>query len=501
MKQLYGFLLLVSLALLIGCSSEEDSNVMNESTDSLNNTTDFSADADIIDPTTEGEQYNEYPENQFISVKEEPTSTFSIDADGASYSNAKRYIENGSLPPTEAIRIEEFINYFSYQYPEPTDEHPLAIRTQVGDCPWTEGNKLIQIGLKGKNIPAGDLPPANIVFLIDVSGSMSAANKLPLLKEGFLLLVEEMRPQDKVAIVTYAGSDRVALEATSGNDKQKIINAINNLESGGSTAGAAGITTAYEIAEANFVDAGNNRIILATDGDFNVGPSSQDELVKMVEEKRQNGVFLTVLGFGTGNLNDAMMEQLANNGNGNYEYISSMSEARKVFIQEFGKLYTVAKDVKIQIHFDETVVDSYRLIGYENRLLNNEDFEDDTKDAGELGANQTVTAIYEVTLVPRPSYYNAIPLNVDFRYKLPDEDTSRPMSVDAVDREVKWADCSEDYRFAAATAAFGMLLRESEFAGTTTFDNVIEWAEQARAFDPEGLRAEFVEVVKKAKQL
>jgi len=452
----------------------------------------------------EGENYAEIEENPFVFSAEESTSTFSIDADGAAYANVRRYIEDHSqLPPADAIRTEEMINYFEYNYPEPSSysPHPLEIVTEVGACPWTTTHKLIKIGIKGKNIETADLPAANIVFLIDVSGSMGVANKLPLLKEGFKLLVEEMRPQDQIAIVTYAGHAGVVLPSTSGEEKSKIIEAIEQLGAGGSTAGSEGIITAYQIAEENFVTGGNNRVILASDGDFNVGITNHDDLIKLIEEKRDLGVFLTTLGVGAGNLNDANMEQLANNGNGTYEYIDDINQAKKVFVQEFGKLYTVAKDVKIQIDFDPILVKRYRLIGYENRVLENQGFEDDEKDAGELGSNQTITAFYEIELMPRTSYLGEIPLTVRFRYKQPESDDSELIIVNAVDEEKKWAATSNDYRFAASVVSFSLLLRDSDYKGATSFDQILEWAGSATSYDPNGYRAEFLELVNKAKNL
>ena len=498
----YLFLLLPFVA----CEKEEDSATPN------GNLTGYNLDSNtgVIPSTSEGTgigvvggTYAEIEENPFVFTADESTSTFALDADGGAYSNVRRYLTDGLLPPRDAIRTEEMVNYFAYEYPEPAanDSHPLAIVTEVGACPWTPAHKLIRIGLKGKNIATGDLPPANMVFLIDVSGSMGAANKLPLLKEGFKLLVEEMRPEDRIAIVTYAGYAGVTLPSTSGAEKGTIIEAIESLGAGGGTAGSAGILTAYEIAETNFMAGGNNRVILASDGDFNIGITDRDELINLIEEQRDKGIFLTTIGVGAGNLNDANMEQLANNGNGTYEYIDDIKQAKKVFVEEFGKLYTVAKDVKIQIDFDPILVKRYRLIGYENRVLENEDFEDDTKDAGELGANQTVTAFYEVELMPRTSYLGLVPLNVSFRYKQPDSDESELMIVKAVDEEKTWAECSDDYRFAASVASFSLLLRDSEYKGETSFDDVLQWVEGAYSYDPSGYRAEFLELVNKAKSL
>ena len=333
-----------------------------------------------------GDTYTVVEENSFVDVSEAPVSTFSIDADGASYANIRRFIlKENQLPPKGAVRTEELVNYFDMDYPYQPSQHPISLNGEISSCPWAEGHKLIRIGLKGKPIPEDQLPASNFVFLIDVSGSMSSADKLELLKAGFNLFVDRMENDDRVAIVTYAGDAGLVLESTSGKDKQKIKAAINSLGSGGSTAGAEGIITAYKIAGENFIPKGNNRILLGTDGDFNVGISDRDELIKLIEEKRDNGIYLTVLGVGRGNLNDAALEQIADHGNGHYEYVDDLEQLRKVFIYEFSKFYTVAKDVKVQIEFNPELVQSYRLIGYENRILNEEDFEDDGKDAGEIG--------------------------------------------------------------------------------------------------------------------
>lgn len=482
-----------ALSFLVGCESDESGIFAPQES--------FQNDNGEIDPAA-GENYEDFVENPFVEVNQEPISTFSIDADGGAYANIRRFLtKDNSLPPKGAVRVEEMINYFTFDYPETDGTHPFSITNEVGGCPWNTDHKLIQIGIKGKTTPKEQLPAANLVFLIDVSGSMSSDDKLPLLKEGFKLLVEELRPQDKVAIVTYAGAWGTVLEATSGDEKDKINSAINALSSGGGTNGEGGINGAYEIAQQNFVEGGNNRIIVATDGDFNIGRSSVEEIIDLIEEKRETGIFLTTLGFGTGNYNDAMLERLANNGNGTYQYIDGIEQARKVFIHDFGQLYSVAKDVKIQVEFDSTVVAAYRLIGYENRVLNNEDFEDDTKDAGELGNGQTVTAIYEIKLVPRPSYLGTLPLRVDFRYKQPDSDVSQLVEIQAIDEEKTWANTSESFRFTAAVAAFGMLLRDSEYVGNSTYDEVKNWANTARSFDPNGYRSEFITLIDKAKGL
>ena len=449
---------------------------------------------------TIGEGYNEYVENPFILTTDEPVSTFAIDADGASYANVRRFLRNNQRPPKGAIRTEELINYFQFDYPEPSAGHPISLNGEIAACPWTPGHKLLRIGIKGKHIDKDNLPPTNFVFLVDVSGSMDSDDKLGLLKKAFTIFTDHLRSQDRVAIVTYAGEAGVVLQSTSGDEKSKIKNAISKLKSGGSTNGAGGIHKAYEIALDNFIQGGNNRVILGTDGDFNVGVSSEEELVSLIEEKRESGVFLTTLGVGSGNYQDGKLEQLADNGNGTYEYVDDIEQAEKVFVSEFGKFYTVAKDVKIQIAFDSTVVEQYRLIGYENRLLNEEDFTDDQKDAGEIGVDQTITALYE--LVMKPSFSFTVPaLNIDFRYKLPEEDTSIPLSLDVQNSEVSFENASENMRFATTVAGYGMLLWGSEYAGNLTYDQLISWAGSAQSFDPNNWRSDFVQWIVKAKNL
>lgn len=446
-----------------------------------------------------GENYNEIIENPFILTEEEPTSTFSIDADGASFSNARRFLNDNQLPPVDAIRTEELVNYFNYDYEAPTGAHPIALNGEVSGCPWAPAHRLVRIGIKGREI--GQYPPSNMVLLIDVSGSMSSPDKLDLLKESFKLFVDELSAEDRLAIVTYAGQAGLLLPSTPGNEKAAIKSAIDKLGAGGSTAGAQGIITAYEIAQENYIEGGNNRVVLGTDGDFNVGPSSQEELVRLIEEKRELGIFLTVLGVGTGNLNDAMLEQVANNGNGTYEYIDNLEQAKKVFIYEFGKFYTVAKDVKVQVDFNPSIVHSYRLIGYENRLLENEDFEDDRKDAGEIGAGQTITALYEIVPASGGSALSVPTFSIDFRYKLPDGDASTLLNLEVLDERQDFSQASENMRFAASVASFGLLLRDSEYKGETSYEKIGQWAETATGFDPFGFRQEFLELVQKAGNL
>ncbi|UPT72435.1 MAG: von Willebrand factor type A domain-containing protein [Elusimicrobiota bacterium] len=467
-------------------------------------------------PELDREGYSYILENPFQRVSEHPLSTFSIDVDGASYSNTRRILGENRLPPPDAIRIEEFINYFEYSYPEPEGEHPFSITTEVAACPWNAQHKLVRVGLKGKSMPVQKLPPNNLVFLIDTSGSMYG--ELPLVKKGLLLLVENLRREDTVAIVAYAGSAGLVLPPTRGDRKADIRDAIERLQSGGSTAGGAGIQLAYEEARKNFLKNGNNRVILATDGDFNVGVSSDGELTRMVEEKRKTGVFLSVLGFGRGNYQDAKMEQLANKGNGNYNYIDGIMEAEKVLVKQMGAtLLTIAKDVKLQVEFNPAKAKSYRLIGYEDRLLAAEDFNDDKKDAGELGAGHTVTAIYEVVPpgapdqagpVVDPLKYQAEPapvaggdelLTVKFRYKKPKEDESRLLARALKDEDRAWSEASGDFKFAASAAGFGMLLRSSKAGGSLTWDAVREMAAAGAGSNAD--RAEMVRLIDTARVL
>ncbi len=474
---------------------------------------------------TEG--YASVNENGFRNVKNNPLSTFSIDVDNASYSNLRRFINMGELPPADAVRIEEMINYFKYDYPDPKGEHPFSVFTELADCPWNNRHQLLHVGLRGKSIDKTSLPPSDLVFLIDVSGSMNVPNKLPLLKSAFGLLINELRPQDHVAIIVYAGAAGLVLESTPGNRKDAIMAAIDNLEAGGSTAGGAGLKLAYAEAERNFVKGGNNRIILATDGDFNVGESSNGSMERLVEEKRELGIFITVLGFGMGNVKDDKMEIIADKGNGNYSYIDNLQEARKVLVREFGgTLFTIAKDVKFQIEFNPSKVKSYRLIGYENRLLNDEDFNDDRKDAGEMGAGHNVTALYE--LVPSGSderipsvdplkYQTSVNnkendglmkndhadeyLTIKLRYKKPDGNTSMLLEkpVSGYVRDID--DASDNLRFAAAVAEFGMILRDSEFKGNSTLEGAAKLAKSARGDDEDGYRSELIRLINTVKDM
>lgn len=447
------------------------------------------APADNADFEQNDEEYNYISENGYTAVSSAPLSTFSADVDTASYTNVRRMIDNGSDVPPDAVRIEEFINYFDYDYTDPADGEPFAVHTELSDCPWNDETELLMVGINTKGFDAvlDERPAMNLVFLIDVSGSMYDDNKLPLVQKSFSMLTDNLTAADRVSIVTYAGSDEVVLEGADGNDRKKILRAINDLEAGGSTAGAAGINTAYDIAQKYFIDGGNNRVILATDGDLNVGLSSESELTRLIEEKRESGVFLSVLGFGTGNYKDNRLEALADYGNGNYSYIDSEKEAKKVLVDEMsGTLFTVAKDVKFQLEFNPANVKGYRLIGYENRVMAAEDFNDDTKDAGEIGAGHSVTVLYEI--VPADSKMELGEselkyasdsdgvmgdelLTVNIRYKEPEGGESKLLTY-PVNKSLYSDKMSADMNFASCVAEFGMLLRNSRYIGDVTYKDV-----------------------------
>lgn len=444
---------------------------------------------DEADIQQNDEEYNYIKENGYTAVSSAPLSTFSADVDTASYTNVRRMIDDGMDVPPDAVRIEEFINYFDYDYTDPSDGEPFAVHTELSDCPWNDETELLMVGINTKGFDAvlDERPAMNLVFLIDVSGSMYDDNKLPLVQKSFSMLTDNLTAADRVSIVTYAGSDEVVLEGADGNDRKKILRAINDLEAGGSTAGAAGINTAYDIAQKYFIDGGNNRVILATDGDLNVGLSSESELTRLIEEKRESGVFLSVLGFGTGNYKDNRLEALADYGNGNYSYIDSEREAKKVLVDEMsGTLFTVAKDVKFQLEFNPANVKGYRLIGYENRVMAAEDFNDDTKDAGEIGAGHSVTVLYEI--VPADSKMELGEselkyasdsegvmgdelLTVNIRYKEPEGSESKLLTY-PVNKSLYSDKMSADMNFASCVAEFGMLLRNSRYIGDVTYKDV-----------------------------
>lgn len=461
------------------------------------------------------EDYNAIYENIFLDTLNNPLSTFSVDVDTASYSNIRRFLNSSQKPPIDAVRIEEMINYFTYDYPDPDGGEPFSVTTEIGQCPWNPENNLMLVGLQAQKLSTEELPPNNLVFLLDISGSMNASNKLPLLKSAFKLLIDELDEDDRVSIVVYAGAAGLVLDSTPGNEKDKILDALLSLEARGSTAGAEGINLAYSIAKENFIESGNNRVILATDGDFNVGVSSEAELIRLIEKKRDEGIFLTTLGFGTGNYKDSKMESLADKGNGNYAYIDNIAEARKVLVNEMGAtLNTVAKDVKIQVEFNPGKVKAYRLIGYENRLLRNEDFNDDSVDAGEIGAGHSVTALYEV--VPVDSDFEVS--NVDqlkyqesqlidsseiatlkIRYKKPKDIISKLLSKTVSEEDVGMT--SENLSFAAAVTEFGLILRESKYKGNSSYDHVLQVVKECDDSDDEGYRNEFVKLIEKAKSI
>ena len=461
------------------------------------------------------EEYNRIYENAYKDALSNPLSTFSIDVDTASYANMRRFLKMNQLPPKDAVRIEELINYFHYDYPVPTGKHPFSIFTEMSECPWNPAHRLVHIGLQGKKLADEELPPSNLVFLIDVSGSMGSPEKLPLLKNAFKLLVKELSPEDRVALVVYAGAAGLVQPSTAGNRKETLSIAIDQLRSGGSTAGGGGIELAYKVAAENFIKGGNNRVILATDGDFNIGVSSTGDLVRMIEEKRKQGISLTIMGFGMGNYKDSRMEQLADKGNGNYYYVDGLLEAKKVFVDDMrGTLFTIAKDVKIQVEFNPAKVKAYRLIGYENRLLNKEDFADDTKDAGELGSGHTVTALYEIipygskeeipgvdelkyleTKISPEAFKSKELMTVKLRYKAPDEDTSELITRPLLESQSGLKETTNNFRFSASVAAFGMILRGSEFKGKATLGSVLDMARQSRGEDKHGYRAEFIALV------
>lgn len=457
------------------------------------------------------EEYGKINERGFVSPLSNPLSTFSIDVDTASYANARRYLNSGEKVPQDAVRIEEMINYFKYDYPKPDGDVPFSVYTEISACPWKKDHQLLLIGLQGKEIDISDIPSSNLVFLVDVSGSMQDPNKLPLVKQALLMLVENLRPNDRISIVTYAGSDSVVLSGVSGENKLEITDAIQNLEAGGSTAGARGIETAYKIAKKNFIKEGNNRVILTTDGDFNVGVSSEGELTRLIEKKRKEGVYLSVIGFGEGNIKDNKMEALADNGNGNYSYIDSVLEAKKVLVEEMGgTLLTIAKDVKLQVEFNPAKVEGYRLVGYENRMLNDEDFEDDTKDAGEMGAGHRVTALYEIIPVGSEEKVGGNNLkyqdtqstgsnewlNIDIRYKNPDQDKSQLLTF-AVDETYEKKVMSDNFAFASAVAEFGLLLRDSEYKGDSSFESVYGRAVNLPSVKEDAYKVEFLGMVEK----
>lgn len=469
------------------------------------------------------ETYDKIVENKFIEVSKEPLSTFSIDVDTASYTNIRRFLSRGQRPPVDAVRIEEMINYFSYSYPAPSDGKPFSVHNELTSSPWNKNHKLLRVGLKGKEISWDKRKASNLVFLIDVSGSMEDPNKLPLARQGLKLLVDSLSNKDRVAIVVYAGASGLVLPSTRGNHKEEILAALDRLSAGGSTNGGAGIELAYKTARDNFIKDGINRVILATDGDFNVGTTDREQLETLIKKKAKSGVFLSVLGFGMGNYKDSQVEALANKGNGNYSYVDSYREAKRVLVEQIGgTLITIAKDVKIQVEFNPAKVSGYRLIGYENRMLAKEDFNNDKKDAGDIGAGHNVTALYEIVPVgvkfpkqvddlkyQKSSATSSVPtlsdsdewLTVKLRYKKPSGSRSSKIEIPVKGKASSFRDASLDTRFAAAVASFGMILRGSNFVGDVSYESVKAMALQAKGKDSKGYRDEFIELIEKAQKL
>ena len=526
LRKSYLALVLISSMSLFGCGSSysTDSSAKGECETGMQCETDFfdtsinaecTAEEACIPPslsTPNTERYNTIFENEFIHTTDQAFSTFSIDVDTASYSNVRRFLNDNSLPPADAVRTEEFINYFHYDYPKPEEKLPFSLTQEMISCPWNADHDLLLVGLQGKSLKPEEVPPSNLVFLLDVSGSMNTPNKLPLLKKSFSILTSNLKSTDTVSIVVYAGASGVVLDGTKGNDEATINHALSLLEAGGSTAGAEGIESAYELAQKHFIKGGNNRVILATDGDFNVGPSSDEELIRLIETKRDQGIFLSVLGLGMGNYKDSKLEGLADKGNGNYAYIDTLQEAKKVLGEELNAtLFTIAKDVKIQVEFNPFKVDSYRLIGYENRLLNKEDFDNDLIDAGEIGAGHYVTALYEIVPASSNSTSSAmestcyedttVSMNDEYgllklRYKAPDENNSELMTTKF---SPSLSSNTHNITFASSVAEYCLLLRDSKFKGDSSFDHVLSTLENYK--DEDTYKAEFYDLVHKTQEL
>ena len=494
MKRSIALALFPSLLTIVGsflgsCSISSDSPI----SDSY-----YGMNGNIDCPGSGGDKYDQIVENPFVKTADENVSTFSVDADGASYANMRRYLMEGMLPDKNSVRTEEFLNYFTFDYPDPADGKTVAINSETGVCPWNSEHYLLRLGIKGKSVPESEVPQANFVFLIDISGSMDSDDKLPLLKNSLMTLVDYMRPTDRISIVTYAGGVEKILESTPVSEASTIKKAIKKLSAYGSTSGGAGMKMAYEEAKANFKKGGNNRVIMGTDGDFNVGVTDTDELKEMVQDYAKGGIYLTCCGFGRGNLNDSMMETVSNWGNGTYEYIDSEGEMTKVFVNERSKFYSVANDSKCQVTFDKDMVEAYRLIGYENRKLENDDFENDDKDAGEIGAGQTITALYEI--IPGKSFEAGKSVaKFDFRYKESIGSQSIALSDDVMAQSSD--QLSENLSFAAGVAAYAMLLRNSEYKGKASFDMATELVKAGQGKDPHGYRKQLLELISKAKSL
>ena len=486
---LFPSLLTIVGSFLGSCSISSDSPI----SDSY-----YGMNGNIDCPGSGGDKYDQIVENPFVKTADENVSTFSVDADGASYANMRRYLMEGMLPDKNSVRTEEFLNYFTFDYPDPADGKTVAINSETGVCPWNSEHYLLRLGIKGKSVPESEVPQANFVFLIDISGSMDSDDKLPLLKNSLMTLVDYLRPTDRISIVTYAGGVEKILESTPVSEASTIKKAIKKLSAYGSTSGGAGMKMAYEEAKANFKKGGNNRVIMGTDGDFNVGVTDTDELKEMVQDYAKGGIYLTCCGFGRGNLNDSMMETVSNWGNGTYEYIDSEGEMTKVFVNERSKFYSVANDSKCQVTFDKDMVEAYRLIGYENRKLENDDFENDDKDAGEIGAGQTITALYEI--IPGKAFEAGKSVaKFDFRYKESIGSQSIALSNDVMTQSSD--QLSENLSFAAGVAAYAMLLRNSEYKGKASFNMATELVKAGQGKDPHGYRKQLLELIAKAKSL
>ena len=465
--------------------------------DSYNNAS-YEADGDLSNPES-GDNFDKIVENNFVKVSEQPTSTFSIDADGAAYSYMRRCVKSGRLPDANSVRIEEYLNYFTFDYADPSGDETVAINAELGVCPWNAEHRLLRLGLKGKSLEDSQIPDANYILLIDTSGSMSGDDRIELLKTGLCTMIDYMKPTDRIAIITYSGEVKKLLESTLVKDANKIKKAIKKLVASGCTAGGSAMKMAYDEAVAHYITGGNNRIIMCTDGDFNVGVSSTDALVEMVESYLDKGIYLSIMGFGTGNYQDSRMESLSNHGNGTYTYIDCEEEMMKVFVNERSHFYSVANDTKCQITFKPETVDSYRLIGYENRVMNNEDFENDQKDAGEIGAGQTVTALYEI--IPAEGFAaDAAVATFDVRYKLQLGQESRPLNLE-ISAPADGAKASQNFGFAAGIAAYGLALRDSEYKGTASISMALDLVQGSLGEDKYGLRAQFVELIKKASKI
>ena len=521
MKNLHFYLVAFLLLLMSNCKQYNNDEYAIEAPCEVVCTDSVSEEAPLYDDENQvaenTESYASLEENAFESPKTNPLSTFSIDVDNASYTNIRRFINNGQDVPKDAVRVEEMMNFFKYSYPQPENEHPFSINTEYSKSPWNTNHKLLKIGLQGKNVPMDNLPYSNLVFLVDVSGSMVDDNKLPLLKESMSILVKQLRKKDKVSIVVYAGSAGVVLEPTAGDEEDEIMEAFDQLNAGGSTAGGEGIELAYKLAKQNFIENGNNRVIIATDGDFNVGTSSDDDMIKLIEEKRKSGIFLTVLGFGMGNYKDSKMEILADKGNGNYAYIDNIQEANRFLGKEFkGSMFAIAKDVKIQIEFNPKHVQAYRLIGYENRKLKAEDFKNDAIDAGELGSGHSVTALYEIIPTGAESDYLPSDLKytkvkssetdysdelatIKFRYKKPNGEKSIEMVNTIENKSVALANSSSDFKFGAAVAWFGLKLRDSKLIANASQSDIKRLAKFGLSNDEDGYKSEFIRMVSSSK--